>query len=1147
MRRRRKKSGQGLGRRWGLLAFALIFALMSALPMGALTASGAGSSLSNWKGGSFTEQGDVVSLGNTGGSNNVVVSDTSAKAFVFEADMKVTDGVEGGEAGLLFGVENRDNPGNQWCCMKVRKAGLWAFNLSDYTQNDGLLINMPIPKFTLSGETVHLKLVADMEGNLSFYVSDMDTPVTVKSYPKYQGGYVGFTTWNAAAEFTNVSFVDNTPPTQSVLGAYKGGSFTESGSAITLGSTGGDNVVVSETYAKAFVFEADMTVPSSAGEAGLLFGVKNRDNPGNQWCCMKVRQQGLWAFNLSDYQEAEGLLINLPINNFTFQGKNHLKLVADGDGNLSFYVNDMENPVTTKSYPRYQGGYLGFTSIGTEATFENIQFTDTTIEQFNSNLTGWEAVNSTWHILDNGIQGSTLTGDGFYTAAESVSGDFTLQADVTVESGTALGLVFHAQGSNVAVDGSYVVNCDIDAQCFKFFRFPSYGMSLIASKSFAEAGFTPVRGKNYPMKLSMADGKATMYFDNQVIFDQIPDINTANPYTGGRVGIMGCNAMVRFQNVYLRTGSSNNALTDFTLEPHIQEMMDGNNFYYIVPASSDVKNLAPTFTIPAAATVDKASGSAQDFSSPVTYTVTAANGDEALYTVTVYSEAAISQADRDKAQAISQRIGALPEPLTAADKDAVTALKADYDGLTTLQKMLVVGRDKLANAVAQVEKLTRPLRITCVGDSITQGVGSSNEGAYSYPAQLQKILGDGYQVKNAGVSGSNVTKDKGFPYWTTARYREGKDFAPDIAIIMIGTNDALNDFVWNPSDPQGSNSLFRLDYNTLIEEYKALPNSPKIFMVLPMVSYQTEGRQENLVNYIIPTLREIAKEQGIELIDMNAFTTGHPDWFPDGLHPHDTAYGIIAGEFAKYIRGYADPKLSAILVDGKPLEGFDASADSFDVIVPRGATIPAITATAADNDAKVVVSGPITALPGEVAITVTSGDGRSTKTYTVRLAAQKQTLQEAYDAARQAIDGYQPSNDTTADALMALVQGAIENDEITAAWSDPMSLQPATGQKDGKITGEITLSKAGETPLVLSIEYVIPKLGGGTQPPEKPSKPSIGGGNHSGFTWPDLSGGQESGTTGKANPQSGDNSQIAVALLILAASACLVFHRRGKK
>ena len=36
-----------------------------------------------------------------------------------------------------------------------------------------------------------------------------------------------------------------------------------------------------------------------------------------------------------------------------------------------------------------------------------------------------------------------------------------------------------------------------------------------------------------------------------------------------------------------------------------------------------------------------------------------------------------------------------------------------------------------------------PITIACVGDSITEGVGASNSSLYSYPAQLQKLLGDG--------------------------------------------------------------------------------------------------------------------------------------------------------------------------------------------------------------------------------------------------------------------------------------------------------------------------------------------------------------------------------------------------------------------
>jgi hypothetical protein len=55
----------------------------------------------------------------------------------------------------------------------------------------------------------------------------------------------------------------------------------------------------------------------------------------------------------------------------------------------------------------------------------------------------------------------------------------------------------------------------------------------------------------------------------------------------------------------------------------------------IVPYGTNLGSLAPTITVSPDAAVSPASGEAQDFTSPVTYTVTAENGTTASYTVTV--------------------------------------------------------------------------------------------------------------------------------------------------------------------------------------------------------------------------------------------------------------------------------------------------------------------------------------------------------------------------------------------------------------------------------------------------------------------------------------------------------------------------------
>lgn len=56
---------------------------------------------------------------------------------------------------------------------------------------------------------------------------------------------------------------------------------------------------------------------------------------------------------------------------------------------------------------------------------------------------------------------------------------------------------------------------------------------------------------------------------------------------------------------------------------------------FVLPAETDVTQLVPTIEVSEGATVEPASGVAQDFTNPVNYTVTAQNGTTAVYTVTV--------------------------------------------------------------------------------------------------------------------------------------------------------------------------------------------------------------------------------------------------------------------------------------------------------------------------------------------------------------------------------------------------------------------------------------------------------------------------------------------------------------------------------
>lgn len=56
-------------------------------------------------------------------------------------------------------------------------------------------------------------------------------------------------------------------------------------------------------------------------------------------------------------------------------------------------------------------------------------------------------------------------------------------------------------------------------------------------------------------------------------------------------------------------------------------------------------------------------------------------------------------------------------------------------------------------ASAAGKKTVRKIKVACVGNSITYGTGIKDREHFSYPVQLQKMLGDKYEVGNFGKPG----------------------------------------------------------------------------------------------------------------------------------------------------------------------------------------------------------------------------------------------------------------------------------------------------------------------------------------------------------------------------------------------------------
>jgi cytoskeletal protein RodZ len=88
------------------------------------------------------------------------------------------------------------------------------------------------------------------------------------------------------------------------------------------------------------------------------------------------------------------------------------------------------------------------------------------------------------------------------------------------------------------------------------------------------------------------------------------------------------------------TQSSQKVITSFSfaaLSPKVTVSINSptNTIMATVPKGTNVTTLTPTIVVSDLATVSPASGKVQDFTNPVTYTVTAQDGSTQAYTVTV--------------------------------------------------------------------------------------------------------------------------------------------------------------------------------------------------------------------------------------------------------------------------------------------------------------------------------------------------------------------------------------------------------------------------------------------------------------------------------------------------------------------------------
>ncbi|MBQ0129841.1 MAG: sialate O-acetylesterase [bacterium] len=195
----------------------------------------------------------------------------------------------------------------------------------------------------------------------------------------------------------------------------------------------------------------------------------------------------------------------------------------------------------------------------------------------------------------------------------------------------------------------------------------------------------------------------------------------------------------------------------------------------------------------------------------------------------------------------------------------------------------------------------QPVKVACVGNSVTFGYGLKNPEKESYPVQLQQLLGENYLVKNFGKSGATLLRKGHRPYNEQEEYKNAIAFAGDIVVIHLGLNDT------DPRDWPNYGDDFIKDYLTLIQDFRMANPNCKIYIcrMTPIGHNHWRFKSGTRDWYwkIQHCIEVVAEQADCQLIDLQEILYHRPDLFPDALHPTKEGAGIIAQQVYEAITG----------------------------------------------------------------------------------------------------------------------------------------------------------------------------------------------------------------------------------------------------
>lgn len=224
-------------------------------------------------------------------------------------------------------------------------------------------------------------------------------------------------------------------------------------------------------------------------------------------------------------------------------------------------------------------------------------------------------------------------------------------------------------------------------------------------------------------------------------------------------------------------------------------------------------------------------------------------------------------------------------------------------GVVVRSIVLVVGA--IAGLPASAAVAAPPVRIVCLGDSVTKAVRPGVTEEQTFCSLLQRSLNSHarpVEVINAGIGG-NTTKD------ALARFeRDVLERDPHLVVLMFGLNDSWID------DGKTASRLtvdeYRENLLRMIVKLRDMELQVVLMTPNPAIAPKYDPQRNRTLRPYVEAVRALAREQQLELVDLYAYFaelalegTELNGLFTDAMHPNPAGQKLIAELLEPKLRG----------------------------------------------------------------------------------------------------------------------------------------------------------------------------------------------------------------------------------------------------